>query len=640
MQLRRNSAGEITDGNTPIILVGGHYFLFKHDGLSPYGINIGDQPPLIISFQRNATGPVEPCSNGTRAGKIQFWTSTFGEDPCYLSRMRTQKNNLVRVFLTNSFNNTDWFPYKVTNDGKFKVEDAIENGNWNEEYFDRLRTFVAQASVCGIAVQLSVFNFFDFDDRAWPTEGKPGFSPWNPANAVDGTPNWNRDHLVHGTKRGARCEYFMDTSHTGVSRVRKKFINKLVLELKGFGNVIFELMNEPRGEAGYRLRDKLPFLREVTATILAACGTSWRPLLSVNASPASSLNKTELETPLDITAWKADADRTSDPNYDAIDIISYHGLSGLSFEERTCPYGPQSPASFAGVDRQSIADRRGRHLRDFPKKAMIFSTDGAHQYPFEFIDGSDMRVRDGQVETSLIRDTDLDRLIQRHCSDLGDWAYWCLKEAVTYRGRCHFQNHSSFYRSILYIKESYDKVTGGGGTTGNDFVPPFAAPAWTTWRSPNPPTNDFFTAVRLDAALGGIVLQMGTVANPVDVSQAGAIEVGFLRVFTATSASVQVRANYSPTSVSIRSQGALVAPAVALRLHAIDANGSVGGLIARAPVVLAPHAPAGELQFTLAVTPGQRYGVILAANVGIQYQNRAQGYGEVIVSYPRVSLRM
>lgn len=640
MQLRRNSNGEITDGNTPIILVGGHYFLFKRDGLSTYGINFGDppQPTPVIWLPRSANGPVEPCSTTTREGSIQFWPSINGEGG-YFPRMMKDKNNLVRVFLTNSFTTTDLFPYKITN-GKLEVEDAIENGKWNEDYFDRLRSFVDQANMSGIAVQLSVFNFFDFDDRAWGPPNPPttfGFSPWNAANTVDRTPNWSRDHLVRGDKPGARCAYFMDTVNTGVSSVRSKFINKLVNTLRGKGNVIFELMNEPRGEFGFLPSKKVAFLREVTATILAACGTSWRPLLSVNAFPGSLLNKITLDTPLDVDAWKPQPGQ-SDPNFDAIDIFSYHGVSGLSFEEGSCPFNPpRGGPAFAGVDRDSIAERRGRHFRDFPKKAMIFSTDGAHQYKYLFTDG-EMRVRDGQVETSVRDDID-NRLTQRHCSDLGDWAYWCLKEATANRGRCHFQNHSSFYRSILYIKDSYDKVTGGGGT-GNDFVPPFAAPAWTTWRSASPPANDFFTAVRFDAALGGIVVQMGTVANPVDVSQAGAIEVGFLRVFTATSTSVQVRANYSPTSVSIRSQGALVVPAVAMRLHAIDANGGVAGLIARVPAILAPNAPAGELQFTLAVTPGQRYGLILAADVGIQYQNRAQGYGEVIVSYPRVSLTM
>ena len=642
MQLRRNpTTGQITDGNTPIILVGGHYFLFKRDGLSTYGINFGDppQPTPIIWLPRTDNGPVEPCSTTTRQGSIQFWPSINGEGG-YFPRMMKDKNNLVRVFLTNSFNTTDLFPYKIEN-GKLAVEDAIESGRWNEDYFDRLRSFVDQANMSGIAIQLSVFNFFDFDDRAWGPPNPPttsGFSPWNAANTVDRTSNWSRDHLVRGDKPGARCAYFMDTANTGVSRVRSEFIKKLVNTLRGKGNVIFELMNEPRGEPGYLPSAKVKFLREVTASILAACGTSWRPLLSVNAFPGSLLNKITLDTPLDIDAWKAADVAQNDPNYDAIDIISYHGISGLSFEDDSCPRNsrPGAPA-FAGVDRESIIDRRKRHFANFDKKAMIFSTDGAHQYRFKFTDGSEMRVRDGQVGTSLREEID-DRLTERHCSDLADWSYWCLKEATAYRGLCHFQNHSSFYRAILFIKESYDKVTGVG--TGNDFVPPFAAPDWTTWRSASPPANDFFTAVRFDAALGGIVVQMGTVANPVDVSQAGAIEVGFLRVFTATSATVKVLANYSPTSVSIRSQGALVVPAVAMRLHAIDANGGVGGLIARVPAILAPNAPAGELQFTLAVTPGQRYGLILAADVGIQYQNRAQGYGEVIVSYPRVSLTM
>jgi hypothetical protein len=630
MQLKRDaSRGRILDGGNPIILVGGAYYLFKENepgkyGLGEYGLDIDDgredgskSSVPYIWYPRG----VEPCqSKATKAhtATLKDWPSVAQ----LFSIMKETRNNLLRIFLTNSYTASDLFPYKVVN-GKLAVQDAVQNGNWNETYFNHLRSFAQQADGNGVALQLSVFNFFDFDRDAWP------FSPWNATKTHDITPGWSAQHLVADVEgREIRCRNFMDVSNANLTQVKRAFINKLVDTLRGQGNIIFELMNEPRGPLGTTAKYQATFLSHVAGLLISAFGT-WRPLLSANAFPPAPLDSIPLGTPLDVDTWKAE--RAALPHFDAIDIFSYHGVSGTAAKEATCG---NANVLFPLVDPGSIAARTQRHFNAFPDKALIYSTDGAKVYNHEYVGGS-MSMRDGQIITSLAEaDPALPPVTQRHQSDVGDWGYWCLRQAVANPGRCHFQNHTSYYRSFLYVKDSYAKA----GSAGSDLAPPFAAAEWTTWQWRNTPAQDFSAAVHFDASLGSIVVQLGTVASPADASQSGAVEVGFQRTFSATSGSVLVVAYYAPKSVSVRSNGALVAPAVAVRLHAVDASGNVGALVARAPALLQPGAPAGRIEMSVAVAAGQRYALILAANVGVQYQNRAQGYGEIIVSYPRTSL--
>lgn len=625
MHLKRD-AGRIVDGNNnnkPIILVGGHYYLFQKDGQGDYGLNIGgeDQNTPVIWYPRQGETTFEPCQRdrNTKSATPLLWASDF---QLLFTRMRENRNNLLRIFLTNSYVADDLFPYNKVGD-KLAIQDAVQNGNWNEAFFSRLLSFAQMANSYGIALQLSVFNFFDF--AAWQ------LSPWNPTRAIDITPGWSTQHLVPaGDSPARRCGSFMDVTNTKLTLVKQAFINKLVNTLRDQGNIIFELMNEPRGPQGTQASYQAKFLSHVAGLLIAAFG-SWRPLLSVNAFPPMPLDRSDINTVLGIDAWLAG--KATMPHYDDIDLLSYHGLSGMGAPETTCG---NAGVPFPFVDNDSIGQRTQRHFSKFPDKAMIYSTDGALVFEHQFIGGK-MSIRDGQIWNSLKNDTaGVPSFNQRHHSDLGNWAYWCLRQAFANPGRCHFQNHSSYNRSILYIQDSYAKAQG----SGTDITPPFAPPDWTTWQWQSIPPNDFNVAVNFKANLGQIVVQLGTVANPADASQAGATEVGFLRMFTATSGRVRVVAFYSPTSVTVRSSGATVIPAVALRIHAVDSSGNVGALIARQAVVLQPRALPGQIELSATVAAGQRYALILAADVGVQYQNRWQGYGEIIVSYQRATLTL
>jgi len=621
MQLRRGAQGTILDGNNPIVLNGGHWDLFIKNGASDYGrsdygLNFNNQQVPIITYAADK----EPCPQSIGPATVKPWPSIAE----MFATTKAQHVNLFRIFLTNGYRPSDLYPYVFdAPSGKLVVEAAIAHGSWNEAYFNHLLSFAQQADAHNIALQLSVFNFFDFDNGAW---GANGLSPWNPAHALDITPGWSAQHLVaDGGSPAARCNNFLLNNSAGVLQVKIAFINKLVATLRGQGNIIFELMNEPRSPVGTPANYQAEFLSNVAGLILEACGT-WRPLLSVNASPPVPLASVNINTLFDIDEWKARI--TTLPHYPDIDIVSYHGISGMGGPDTACG----GPASFPFVDHDSIILRRQTHFNKFSDKAVIFSADAVRIC----VTGGAMSLRDGQIRTSLDDNTTgVATAKQRHFSDLGNWSYWCLKEGAAYRGRCHFQNHSSYARSLEYIAESYAKANGAE----MEFSPPFAASAWKTWQWNGAPQNDFSSATQFNLNTGQVIVQVGTVANPADASHAGAVEAGLLYMFVAPSDSIFVNAGYSPTSITIRSNGALVIPAVALRLHTVDANGNVGGLVTRVPALLNPGAPAGELRLSAVATAGQRYALILAADVGVQYQNHTQqGYGEIIVRYTRASL--
>ena len=555
------------------------------------------------------------------------------------------RNNLLRIFLTNAYVVSDLFPFKKVDVGgqpKLAVEDAVEHGQWDEEYFGRLLSFAKDADKVGVALHLTVFNFFDFGDPAWRAPGKiPGLSPWKAGNTRDLTPDWGKTHLIAddlGTPAD-RCLKFMDVKKDSLTKVKREFINKLVNTLRGQGNIIFELMNEPRGPAGTTAEYQARFLSQVADIILTASG-AWRPLICVNAHPPVPTDTTTFSTPLDIMTWKDLKSRIA--RYDDIDIVSYHGLSGLAVKEIICSKlqpPKRHEASFAQVDNDSIVARTRDFLPNYKDKAIMYSTDGANVHPHEF-NGAFMLARDGQIETGLNDDTTgVDAYTQRHQSDLKNWAYWCLAQALANPGRCHFQNHSSFVYAFIRVRESLAKLTGAGAGAGDtDFAPPFAPGVWTNWQWRNLPPNDFTSAVNLKASAGDIVVQLGTVEKPADAAQAGTVEAGFLHVFTAKSRTVRAVVAYTPLSVSSRSTGATVVPAVVLRLHVLDAAGNTGALLMRQHVVLQRGAAPGKIEVAASVTPGQRCALILAAGVEVQYQNRWQGYGEVIARYTRATL--
>lgn len=630
MQLNRAAQGVIRDGAAPVTLVGGAWHLFSKDGLSDLGIVDAQNGWLIRWYAAGSQG----CPPGVVPARLRRWASwndLFAEMQNNQPRLR-----LLRIFLTNGsvIENgvpVDLYPYRRNAAGKLQIKEAVTSGLWNDDYFGRLLQFANAADGAGVALQLSLFNHFDFDGddpnnpyyRAWSA------SVWNPANSAD--PTWGSTNLVQGANPAARNHNFTNTGAENLSlHVQRAFVTKVMNTLRGKGNIILELANEPRGlNPGNTAERQARWLSLVTSWIVAEF-RGWRPLISVNAFPPF-LGSTKL----DADAWKAQGYA----HYDKIDLISYHGLSAIAGNLALCNLNQLIPFH----DRQGIADRVGLHRANHPEKGMIASTDGIHQgsHRFTNLDPGPPELfyakRDGQVVTSLPDDTTLPRDDQRRQADLDNWAYWTLVHAAAAPGTVHFQNHSSFRFSFVYVRTAMQKAFSTG--SGTLIRPPFTTAAWRNWQKSEGTMINFWTSVRHMPNTGETVHQFGTANPPRDLASSAATEVGFLYRYVAPATRSQSFViSYVPASVSeTQSSGSDTVPKVVARLHEA-AGDQPGTALAVKEVVVARGAPSGELTVTANLVAGRTYFVVMGSRIQLSYNNRVAAYGEVILRIPQIRL--
>lgn len=97
---------------------------------------------------------------------------------------------------------------------------------WDAAYFNRLKNFVSAAQQRGVIIELSLFCPF-YEEIQW------NFSPMNAVNNINGVRNIARNDVYTLDKNG------------GLLTVHETMVRKIVNELKGFDNVIYEICNEP-----------------------------------------------------------------------------------------------------------------------------------------------------------------------------------------------------------------------------------------------------------------------------------------------------------------------------------------------------------------------------------------------------------
>ena len=161
----------------------------------------------------------------------------------YLKTLENDKLNLTRVFTG---------PY-VEPAGAFKIEKntlapaperficpwarsetpGYTNGGnkfdltrWDEQYFSRLKDFISEAGKYDVIVELTLFCPF-YGDEQWK------LSPMNAINNINGGSPEDRTHV-----------YTLDKSE-GLLGIQEALVKKLVLELKDYPNLIYEICNEP-----------------------------------------------------------------------------------------------------------------------------------------------------------------------------------------------------------------------------------------------------------------------------------------------------------------------------------------------------------------------------------------------------------
>jgi len=97
---------------------------------------------------------------------------------------------------------------------------------WDENYFKRLHNFITQAQKHGIIVEFTFFCPF-YDTLQWV------LSPMNAINNVNSVGNIGTTDVYTLDKNG------------GLLAIQEKMVQKIVAELKGFDNVMYEICNEP-----------------------------------------------------------------------------------------------------------------------------------------------------------------------------------------------------------------------------------------------------------------------------------------------------------------------------------------------------------------------------------------------------------
>jgi hypothetical protein len=161
----------------------------------------------------------------------------------YLDELQAKGLNLTRTFSgaymepTGAFNISKNVMSPASNRficpwARSNESGALHGGNkwdlnsWDAAYFERLKRFVSEAEKRGIIVELALFCPF-YKDGQWH------FSPMNIANNVNNVGDMERESV-----------YTLDKSG-GLLAVHENMVKKIVQELRGFTNVIFEICNEP-----------------------------------------------------------------------------------------------------------------------------------------------------------------------------------------------------------------------------------------------------------------------------------------------------------------------------------------------------------------------------------------------------------
>jgi hypothetical protein len=103
--------------------------------------------------------------------------------------------------------------------------DRFDLKTWNPTYFQRLRAFVQAASERGIVVEVNLFCPF-YEESMWRV------SPLNALNNTNGIGSVPRTEAL-------------TMQHPDLVAVEEEMVRKIVTELNGFGNVYYEICNEP-----------------------------------------------------------------------------------------------------------------------------------------------------------------------------------------------------------------------------------------------------------------------------------------------------------------------------------------------------------------------------------------------------------
>lgn len=221
--------------------------------IAPRGRTAG---PLRISgpnslYLTDSNGKAIYLTGSHTWNNLQNWSDSSHpklDYDAYLGFLRRENHNFVRLWVWEQATWAPWTHEKVKfaplpfsrkgpgtaldGDPKF---DLLE---FDQQYFDRLRSRVSSAGDLGIYVSVMLFNGWSIESKGrYSSGGKPWlghpFHRDNNINGVDGDPNGDGEGIEAHTLQMAE-----------VTAVQESYVRKVVATLNDLDNVLWEISNE------------------------------------------------------------------------------------------------------------------------------------------------------------------------------------------------------------------------------------------------------------------------------------------------------------------------------------------------------------------------------------------------------------
>lgn len=215
----------------PVLFLGSILLVFATSFAQTKPISLHPENPHYFSYRGKATILI---TSGEHYGAVMNPDFDY---KTYLKTLQKDGLNLTRTMTGAYFEPAGAFNISNNTLGPAKEKylcawkratdpTKFDLGQWNEAYFVRLKDFMTEANKRGVIVELSLFCPF-YEEMQWD------LSPFNSKNNINGLGDI------------ARTDVYTLDKNKGLLAIQEKMVRKLVGELKGFPNLIYEICNEP-----------------------------------------------------------------------------------------------------------------------------------------------------------------------------------------------------------------------------------------------------------------------------------------------------------------------------------------------------------------------------------------------------------
>ncbi len=141
------------------------------------------------------------------------------------------------------------------NDG----QDRFDLDQFNQAYFDRLRTRVIQARDRGIYVIVMLFQGWSIEDKGGRVNPWP-YHPFHKANNINDV-----DGDVDGDAQGRDVHTWLGEEHF-ITRRQRAYVRQVIDTVNDLGNVLYEIANESHGGSTRWQYEMIRFVRDYERT--------------------------------------------------------------------------------------------------------------------------------------------------------------------------------------------------------------------------------------------------------------------------------------------------------------------------------------------------------------------------------------